>query len=54
MKDNVLSAERITAYNEEHRALYESLRSRDVEAAGRIISEHLERARRHLLGASAQ
>ncbi len=52
MKDQILSAERIAAYNREHRQLYEALRSRDVEAAGRIITGHLERARRELLGAS--
>ena len=54
MKDQILSAERIAAYNDEHRRLYEALRSRDVESAGRIIWEHLDRARRDLLGAGTR
>ncbi|MGF1608542.1 MAG: FadR/GntR family transcriptional regulator [Kiloniellales bacterium] len=50
MKDKILTGPRITAYNKEHRQLYEALRSRDVEAAERVITQHLEKARRHLLG----
>lgn len=52
MKDKILTAERIGEYNRQHRALYEALRSRDVEAAVRIITVHLEKARRDLLGVS--
>ncbi len=51
MKDTVLGNGRIRHYNEQHRALYESLRSRDTEGAVRIILDHLEKARRDLLGA---
>ncbi len=54
MKDQILTAERIDAYNREHRELYDALRSRDVEAAGRVIAEHLERARRDLMGAGTE
>ena len=50
MKDKILTGPRIMAYNKEHRQLYETLRSRDVEGAERIITQHLEIARRHLLG----
>ncbi len=49
MKDKVLSAERIAAYNRQHRALYEALRIRDGEAVGRIIVRHLRDAHRDLL-----
>jgi DNA-binding FadR family transcriptional regulator len=51
MKDTILSAERIGQYNEEHRALYEALRNRDTDAAVQLITAHLERARRDLMGA---
>jgi DNA-binding FadR family transcriptional regulator len=51
MKDKILTGPRIAAYNQEHRQLYEALRSRDVETAVSTITEHLEKARRDLLGA---
>ena len=51
MKDTILSPERIRQYNEQHRALYEAVRSRDTDAAVQLITAHLERARRDLLGA---
>ena len=51
MKDTILSPERIRQYNEQHRALYEALRNRDTNSAVRLITAHLERARRDLLGA---
>ena len=35
----------------QHRALYEALRSRQIEIAVGTITEHLEKARRDLLGA---
>jgi DNA-binding FadR family transcriptional regulator len=52
MKDKILSARRIAEYNVEHRALYEALRSRDVDAAVAAIEKHLNEARIDLLGAS--
>ena len=49
-KDTILTPERIGEYNRQHRSLYDSLRSRDVEASVRAITEHLEKARADLLG----
>lgn len=49
MKDKVLTTERIDSYNLQHRALFQALRIRDGEAAVRVISDHLDEARRHLL-----
>jgi DNA-binding FadR family transcriptional regulator len=49
MKDKILTAERIEAYNVEHRALYQAMRIRDGEAAVRVIADHLDAARRDLL-----
>ena len=43
-KDTILTPERIGEYNRQHRRLYDSLRSRDVEASVRAITEHLEKA----------
>ena len=51
MKDKILISERIDEYNRQHRALYDALCSRDADAAVRIVTEHLEKARRDLLGA---
>ena len=51
MKDKILTARAIVDYNRDHRRLYEALCSRDVEAAGNVVVEHLERAKRDLMGA---
>lgn len=51
MKNKILSAERIQAYNQHHRELFEALRSRDMAAAVGAITEHMEQARSDLLGA---
>jgi DNA-binding FadR family transcriptional regulator len=53
MKDKVLTPERMSEYNRQHRALFEAIRSRDIEAAVAIITNHLHYARRQLLGAGA-
>ena len=53
MKSKVLTAQRIREYNEQHRALYEAIRTRDLEAAVAIVTEHLQYARRQLMGAVA-
>ncbi len=49
-KDKILTPRRIAAYNRQHRALTEAIQSRDVDGALRLIAEHLDRARRDLLG----
>jgi DNA-binding FadR family transcriptional regulator len=51
MKDKILTPQRITEYNRQHRKLFEALRSHDVELAARAVEEHLEKARRELVGA---
>ena len=50
MKDKILTPERISDYNRDHRRLFELLRSRDVDGASALIVDHLERARRDLMG----
>lgn len=54
MKNKILTAERISDYNRQHRQLYEALRSRDVETAVAVIERHLENARRDLVGAGTE
>lgn len=54
MKDKVLTAERIAEYNAQHRNLFETIRSRDVEGAVAIVTNHLHYARRQLLGAGSE
>jgi DNA-binding GntR family transcriptional regulator len=54
VKDEVLNHDRIERYNKQHRVLFESIRLRDMDAAVEAINAHLEKARSHLLGASAQ
>lgn len=51
MKDKILTPAEIDTYNRQHRALYEALCRRDAGAAVAVILEHLEKARRDLLGA---
>ncbi len=54
MKEKILTAKRIEAYNRQHRQLYEALRSRDAEGAEATIEAHLEKARQHLVGVSEE
>jgi DNA-binding FadR family transcriptional regulator len=53
MKDKVLTPARIAEYNAQHGALYEAIRTRDVEAAVAIVTNHLHYARRQLVGANS-
>ncbi|TLY63457.1 MAG: FCD domain-containing protein, partial [Gammaproteobacteria bacterium] len=53
MKDKVLTAQRIAEYNEQHLALYEAIRTRDIEAAVAVVTDHLHYARRQLMGANS-
>lgn len=49
-KDRILTPARIAEYNEQHRAVLEAVRQRDVEGAVAIITRHLEDARADLVG----
>ncbi len=51
-KDTILTVERIKSYNVQHRRLYAALVERNMEAAVKVITEHLLDARRDLVGAS--
>jgi DNA-binding FadR family transcriptional regulator len=53
MKNKVLTPQRIAEYNAQHLALFEAIRTRDIEAAVAVVTHHLHYARRQLLGASA-
>jgi len=53
MKDKVLTPQRIAEYNVQHLALYEAIRTRDVETAVSTITAHLHHAKRQLLGANS-
>lgn len=53
MKDKILTPARISEYNEQHRALFDAIRARDVESAVAIVTNHLYYARRQLIGADA-
>ncbi len=54
MKRKILTRDNIDLYNAQHRALYEAIRRRDIAAAVRCIDQHLDKARRDLLGADAR
>ena len=54
MKDKILTADRMAAYNAQHAALNHALRSRDVNGAVGVITEHLQSAKRDLLGAQLE
>jgi DNA-binding FadR family transcriptional regulator len=51
MKDKILTGARICEYNGQHRALFDAVRSRDMDAAVSLMEEHLAEAREDLLGA---
>ncbi len=49
-KHHVLTPQRIRFYNEDHRRLFEAIRQRDQALAADIITNHLQQARKDLLG----
>lgn len=51
MKTLILSPEKITMYNEQHRAIYEAVRHRDAQTASDLMTRHLDVARQDLIGA---
>ena len=51
MKNSIINPQIIIDYNKQHREVYTALVNRDIERAERIIIEHLEDARQHLLSA---
>lgn len=50
MKDKVLTPERIADYNREHVQIFTAIRSRDVDSAVATITNHLQQAKRQLVG----
>ncbi len=54
MKDKVLTPARIAEYNTQHTALFEAIRTRDIDAAAAIVTNHLHYARRQLVGANSE
>lgn len=54
MKDKVLTPTRIAEYNQQHLAIYEAIRSRDIDAAVSMVTSHLHSARRQLMGVNSE
>ena len=52
MKDKIITPKQIELYNEQHRAIFEAVISRDIDAAENHAIAHLQLARRDLLGAT--
>ena len=52
-RESILTPVQIDAYNEQHRAIYSALRQRDPQRASNVIREHLDKARKDLLGADS-
>ena len=52
MRDLILTPDRLDDYNRQHREIFDALRIRDADSAAAIITSHLVRARRHLIGAA--
>jgi len=53
MKQIILVNEKISVYNQQHRAIFEALKMRDPATAADLISKHLETARQDLVGADS-
>jgi len=51
MREAILTPERIAAYNLQHHAMFDALRSHDAARAVEIVTEHLQKARDDLMGA---
>jgi DNA-binding FadR family transcriptional regulator len=49
IKDKILTADRIADYNRDHAALLAALRGRNGDRAATLVTEHLQRARQHLM-----
>lgn len=54
MREAILSPDRISAYNSQHRAIFDALRSHDAAKAVEIVTEHLQKARNDLVGATSK
>ena len=54
MKDLILTMERVDDYNQQHRGIFDAIKTRDADRAVAIITAHLATARRHLLGAAGE
>ena len=53
MKDKILTPKQISAYNRQHRAIFEALRQRNASVAADLLVQHLEKARTDLVGAQS-
>jgi len=52
MKDKILTHDRIIEYSAQHRDLFTSIASRNIDQSVNIINGHLDRTRTNLVGAS--
>ena len=52
MKDKILTQKQINLYNQQHRAIFEAVASRDITTAEKATIAHLELARDDLMGAT--
>ena len=53
MRTITLEPNIIAVYNRQHRAIIDAIRGRDAEAAAQLMREHLDSARRSLVGAAS-
>ena len=53
MKEKILTPDVVTAYNRQHRAIFNALNERDAQKAYTLITEHLEQARGDLVKANS-
>jgi len=53
MKDKILSSEQMVAYNVQHRAIFKAIRTRDTQGVSGLVRDHLEKARKDLVGAES-
>jgi DNA-binding FadR family transcriptional regulator len=53
MKQIILTRDKMATYNQQHRAIFDALRQRDLQGASDHIIKHLEAARQDLVGADS-
>jgi DNA-binding FadR family transcriptional regulator len=54
MKEQILTPDVIAEYNRQHREIFQAFNMRDAQAAERLVSAHLEKARNDLLRAHSR
>lgn len=51
MRNKIVNAENMRAYNQQHAAILRAIQARDAALAAETMTQHIEKARNDLIGA---